>query len=365
MIFHLALALLQPGPELTIRNSLLELHKQGAFRACNAAVALPNGKVWTFAIGTSDEKGTPLKPSDRMLSGSIGKTYFMAEFLREWTRRGWGLDEPIRTWVGNEPWFEWLPGGPQITPRMLLNHSACLPEYFEIESAMEELNKSPLRAWTVADRLRHLKGQTSRGQVGKDFSYADTHYIVLAALYEKATGTNMTRQMERNLLHPLQLTGTIPSHRVAVRGLIAGYSTPLPPFTFKGPMVVKGKMLVNPQFEWGGGGFANTAESLARWQVALQTGKVLGPDLTKQMHTGIPANTGRDHQYGLGCQIRPYSGGLSYGHSGWFPGYLSDSAYFPKEGIAVAVQFNTDNMRSLKKNPYRYLTDILQLVTGK
>jgi hypothetical protein len=39
---------------------------------------------------------------------------------------------------------------------------------------------------------------------------------------------------------------------------------------------------------------------------------------------------GRETKYGLGVIIRPTRAGLSYGHSGFFPGYMTDVMYFPK-----------------------------------
>jgi len=34
--------------------------------------------------------------------------------------------------------------------------------------------------------------------------------------------------------------------------------------------------------------------------------------------------------------------GLTYGHSGWIPGYRSSVQYYPEHGFAVAFQINTD-----------------------
>ena len=47
-------------------------------------------------------------------------------------------------------------------------------------------------------------------------------------------------------------------------------------------------------------------------------------------------------RYGLGVAIVETDLGLTYGHSGFFPGYNSRVAYFPEYGIAVAIQINTD-----------------------
>jgi D-alanyl-D-alanine carboxypeptidase len=61
-------------------------------------------------------------------------------------------------------------------------------------------------------------------------------------------------------------------------------------------------------------------------------------------------------------QIRESPWGTSYGHSGWFPGYLTEVEYFPKHRVAIAVQFNTDIGRSLGKGLRAYIGDVAAVV---
>jgi D-alanyl-D-alanine carboxypeptidase len=42
-------------------------------------------------------------------------------------------------------------------------------------------------------------------------------------------------------------------------------------------MISGGKFVINPQFEWGGGGFATSARDLARWGHELYLGRALSP----------------------------------------------------------------------------------------
>ena len=57
----------------------------------------------------------------------------------------------------------------------------------------------------------------------------------------------------------------------------------------------------------------------------------------------VPARLGRDARYGLGVIIRPSPLGESWGHSGFFPGYATEMAYFPATRTAVALQINATN----------------------
>jgi D-alanyl-D-alanine carboxypeptidase len=119
--------------------------------------------------------------------------------------------------------------------------------------------------------------------------------------------------------------------------------------------------------EWTGGGFASTAGDLARWAKALYEGRVLGKRELEQMLAGVDATGGRGAggSYGLAVQIRNSDWGRSYGHGGWFPGYLSEMEYFPEKRIAVAIQFNTDNVRQLKRGPRAYIAEVMRIILGE
>jgi hypothetical protein len=76
----------------------------------------------------------------------------------------------------------------------------------------------------------------------------------------------------------------------------------------------------------------------------------------------VPRGGGKGVRYGLGVQILESEWGPSYGHGGWFPGYRTEVEYFPKHRVAVAMQFNTDVGRALKKGLRAYIGDVAGVV---
>jgi D-alanyl-D-alanine carboxypeptidase len=60
--------------------------------------------------------------------------------------------------------------------------------------------------------------------------------------------------------------------------------------------------------------------------------------------------------------IRQTPLGVSWGHSGFFPGYLTEMAYFPDHRIAVAVQYNSSDMPNLRTSPGAVLIELARLV---
>jgi len=128
-------------------------------------------------------------------------------------------------------------------------------------------------------------------------------------------------------------------------------------------MIVNGKFAINPQFEWTGGGYASTAHDLARWAKMIYEGKAFSPDLLPEVLEGVPAPMlGRETRYGLGAIIRKTQAGTSYGHSGFFPGYMTDMMYFPDKKFAVAVQVNSSVPKDIGRPLGRVLVEMADLI---
>jgi D-alanyl-D-alanine carboxypeptidase len=56
--------------------------------------------------------------------------------------------------------------------------------------------------------------------------------------------------------------------------------------------------------------------------------------------------------------------GVSWGHSGFFPGYLTEMRYYPQHRFAIALQFNTSVGRAIGRNPGMVLQDLAAIVAA-
>ena len=109
-------------------------------------------------------------------------------------------------------------------------------------------------------------------------------------------------------------------------------------------MVADGQLIFHPLVEWTGGGLYGNPQDLVRWARALYEGEAIaGNYLFDLLYSISASDPGRPEAlYGLGVAIRDTPVGLSYGHMGFFPGYVSTMQYFPADRVAVALQINTD-----------------------
>lgn len=351
-----------------VQAKLEELHAAAEVPGATVGFVLADGSSASVSTGLADvENRIPLKPTDRMLAGSIGKTFVAAVMLQLVQEGRARLDDRIEHWFGQEPWFSRVPNAKEITLRMLMNHSSGIPEHVLSRDFIAASKKYPDKIWRPEELIAYILDAKPLFPAGQGWSYADTNYILVGMIVERITKRSLYDEVTRRLLKPLRLERTVPSDRRIIPDLIPGYSMPNSPFGFEGRTIIDGKCIINPQLEWAGGGFASTPEDLARWAKALYEGRVLKKEMLAQMLSGVEAAGGRGggsgNRYGLGVQIRQSSEwGLSYGHGGWFPGYLSEMEYFPKYKVAIAVQFNTDAGRRMKKGTHAYIADFARVI---
>lgn len=349
-----------------LQLKLDEWHKAGSFPGATLGVVLANGESFGLAVGFSDrDSKTPMKPNDRMLAGSVGKTFAAATALQLIKEGKIGLDDKIEKYLGREPWFSRLPNAKDITVRQLMNHTSGLVRYEFKEQFTKDLTANPGKVWKPAELVAYLLDEKPPFEAGKGWDYSDTNYIVLGMIIEKVTGRKFYDEAGRRLIKPLKLTDTIPQDGPTLKGVVQGYAGPNNPFGGTDQMIASGKFAINPQFEWTGGGYASTAHDLARWAKMIYEGKAFSTDLLPQVVEGVAAPMlGRESKYGLGVIIRNTTAGTSYGHSGFFPGYLTDMMYFREHKVAVAVQVNTSVGRSLGKPLARVLVEAMEVIAA-
>jgi D-alanyl-D-alanine carboxypeptidase len=346
-----------------LQKVLNDLHEKNGFPGMTAAVVLPDGKVITAATGYADvESKKPMRPDDRMLAGSIGKTFFDAIFMRLADDGKLDLNQKISFWLKDEAWFQRLPNANDITFKMLLNHTSGIPEHVESPEFVAALWKDPDKVWTPKELLAYSLDKPAKFAAGQGWSYADTNFILAAYIVEKITKRPLYQQIHDQILKPLKLNHTDPSTSRTLNDLVMGYSMPNSPFLFEGRTLVDGKLRFNPQMEWAGGGFISNSSDLARWADLLYTGKAFDKKMLPAMETAVPAKTGKGDEYGLGVQVRHTNYGITYGHGGWFPGYLSEMEYFPERNTSIAVQINSDNFALVKMPTHKYVLAIADVL---
>lgn len=325
-----------------------------------------DGQVIALVSGLADRAtGRPMGIDDLLMTGSTGKTFFAAVALQLIESGALDLNAPISKYLGQKPWFSRLPNANDITVRMLMTHTSGLVRYEMNPAFTADLRAQPDKVWTPEEEIAYLLDAAPPFQAGQGWDYSDTNYIVLGLIMEDLTGTKLYDEVSRRFLRPLGLTHVAPTTSRRIPALAPGYAGPRDPLGLPDDMMVDGRLVINPQFEWTGGGYATSASDLARWGQALYTARAISPRMRDLMIAeAVPARLGPDTRYGLGVIVRPVTPvGPTWGHSGFFPGYLTELLHLPEAGVTLAVQVNSSAPRPPgTRAPLRFLYDLAALL---
>lgn len=341
----------------TIQKILQEFRDESKFPGAVAGVSFADGISMAVAVGYADRDAkTPMRESDLLHAGSVGKTFFAAFALQLVAEKRLKLDDRIAKYFGKEEWFSRLPNNETITVRMLLNHTSGLSPFGG--GFMQELAKSPGKERDPFEGVKSILGTKPLHAAGTKFSYTDVNYLLLAMIAEKVSGKKAYDEIKRRLLKPLNLRKIVPAASPTIPRLVPGYAGAGNPFG--GDQMMKdGRLLLNPRFGWAGNGFVSNAEDLARWYSAYCMGRAFNSRLLPEVFTAVDApELGQGARYGLGVVIHDTPLGKAYGHGGFFPGYVTWVRYYPNQRIAVALQLNTSDDSLIKKPIRDVLNDL-------
>ena len=349
----------------TLQKRVDSLVANSKFPGVVVGVSLNDGTTFAIAGGRADTaKQEAMKPNARLLLGSVGKTYFAAVALQLVAEGKLDLDAHISKYLGDEAWFARVPNAKDITVRQLMNHTSGLVRYEFNPAVTNAITADANKTFTPEERVSYIFDSPPPFAAGQGWQYSDTNYIVLGMIVEKIMKQPFYSLIERRILTPLNLRNTIPSDRRELPGVVQGYAGAGNPFGGKDAMWENGRMIMNPQMEWAGGGFAASADDLARWARLLYGGNVLTDAVKAQAFQGVPARgLGRGALYGLGVIIVPTDLGATYGHSGFFPGYLTEVRYYADHGFAISLIFNTSVSQAIPgRNPATLLHELARTV---
>ena len=345
----------------TLQAALDEWRVSTNTPGASLGVVLKDGTAIGLASGLADRTANrAMTPDDLLMAGSTGKTFFAAVALQLIEAGTLNLNAPISKYLGTKPWFSRLPNSKDVTVRQLMTHTSGLVRYEFNPKFTADLRADPDRTFTPEEEIAYLLDAKPPFAAGQGWDYSDTNYIVLGMIMEGLTGTKLYDEVQRRFLTPLKLTRVQPTTSRRVPGLVPGYAGPRDPLGLPDEVMTNGVFVINPQFEWTGGGYATSARDLARWGAALYTATAISPKMRDLMISeAVPAALGPNTKYGLGVIVRTTAAGPSWGHSGFFPGYQTELAYFPDSGATIAVQVNTSGPRTPgSRTLVRFLNDV-------
>jgi CubicO group peptidase (beta-lactamase class C family) len=220
-----------------------------------------------------------------------------------------------------------------VTLRQCLSHTGGLRECY----ALCELAGVPVAGMDETRLMRLLAGQRDLDfPPGTGWSYANTGFVLAAAVVRRRTGRSLAEFAGQRLFGPLgmQATRFRDDLAVPVRGLATGY-TPAPDGGWHRVDITEETV--------GDGGVVTCLSELAGWQHFMLTGVTLGTGIRDTLLQPAVLASGRRLPYALGLEITTVGGQPLYLHSGYIGGFRSALGYLIDDGVGVAVLANRDD----------------------
>ncbi|HZN05877.1 MAG TPA: serine hydrolase [Pyrinomonadaceae bacterium] len=286
-------------------------------------VVIKDGKIVKMeGYGLANiELNVPARPETVYKIGSVSKQFIATGIMLLIEEGKISLDDNIGKFLEGTP-ESWKP----ITIRHLLTHTSGI--------VREAPGFDPLKIQTDADVIKTAYSLPLRFTPGEKYEYCNVGYFTLAEIISKVSGKPWGDFLNERVFTPLGMTAT---RTTTVTDLV--------PNRANGYVWRNGKMqnatiflALRPS-----GAFLSTVIDLAKWDEALNNGKLLKRSTLEQMWTPLKLNDGKSHPYGFGWQLEPVNGHKQVNHGGSLPGFRAQLARFIDDKVTVVVLTNGDN----------------------
>ncbi len=296
-----------------------------------AVIVVEDGKaVFKGGQGLADiDARRTITPDTVFRLGSITKQFSAAVMLQLVSEGKVSLDDKLS---------KFLPGYPEpganATIAQLLNHTVGVQSYTGIPGFMDEAHTN--KPYTTEQMIALFRDLPSPSKPGERWQYNNSGYVLVGAVIEKVTGKPWHVNVEERISRPLGLT----SIRYGV--MEADTANMAKGYSLDSEKVVPAKK-IHMSVPHAAGALIGTVEDLAKWNEALNSGKVIPPELFAKMTAPTALPNEQTEDYGFGIEIRELKGRRALGHGGGIFGFNTDSIYLPDEDIFVAVFANSDS----------------------
>ncbi|GAA4599064.1 hypothetical protein GCM10023194_78120 [Planotetraspora phitsanulokensis] len=297
---------------------------------------------WVGSAGVGELGGTEAPPTDgHVRIGSNTKTFTATVVLQLVAEGRIGLDEPVAGYLPEFGLDE------RITVRMLLQHTSGVFNFtgdFDPDGtfvpgipatpAGKEWVEGRFTTYRPEELVRLALSKPARFEPGTDWSYANTNYVLARLLIEKVTGRRVAEEMQRLILGPLGLSGTI--QPTTETDIPEPHAHAYYRYEEDGQTQTVDVTRHNPSWISSGGDMISTTRDLHTFISALVGGKLLPDALLAEMCT--PESKAG---YGLGVFVQEAPGGATViTHNGGAAGHAALMYSTPDGGKTLTATLN-------------------------
>lgn len=320
---------------VAIEQKVADAKKEFGAPGLSAALVVDDELAWSKGFGLADvENQVPAQADTVYRIASISKPMAATAVMQLAEKGRVNLDDPVQKYV---PYFAAKPL--TVTLRHLMTHTSGIRHYKPGEFDMKEHFDS------VEDAIQIFADDPLLFTPGTLYSYSTYAFNLLAGVVETASGLTFEAYLKENVWGPSEMTSTHLEHQ----GEIVPHRARA--YLKAGPNGgVANAPFADLSIKWAGGGIISTAEDLARFHIALNTGKLLEPETLVEMYTPYTLSDGNVSNYGLGWQIHVDEKDRTWiAHGGGATGGSSYLLRYPDGKLAVALICNVQGAGDMRR----------------
>jgi D-alanyl-D-alanine carboxypeptidase len=274
------------------------------------------------------ELAAPVTPDTAFDMASVTKPFTATAIMMLVTDGKLALDAPISRYVDGTP-AAWA----AIKVRHLLTHTSGIAPPRSFASLLKPAQPF-LEDYTTRQMFEAATHDAVRFAPGERHVYRDTNYFLLGMIIERVSGERYGEFLARRIFRPLGMTSTtVPDSWQIVPRRASGYT-----LRDGAPARIRrdAQLELAPHT-----GLFSSAVDLAKFDAALDGGRVLPRAALEQMWTPAPLNDGSRWPYGFGWILGDRRGHRVVKHSG-ITGV--DYVKLPDDGLTVIALTNLGNL---------------------
>ena len=312
-----------------VAKQMLSRHTAGV----SVAVARDGRVILARGYGMANvEHSVPVTPDTVFHIASISKNILAAVVLQLFDEGKLRLDDDVTKYVPEAPTL-----GQHVTVQQLLNHTSGI---YGFTSLPDATNNERLEL-THEQVLGLIKDKPFDFEPGTRWRYNNSAFYLAGMVVERVTKQEYGAYVREHVFKPLGMSSASLCYaRMVVPHLASGYE-------------VDGGALVNAAFmtwklPFAGGAVCATATDLAKWQAALDSGRVLTPSSLALMRTPTTLADGTKIDYGLGTRLGSLDGHRVLGHYGGEGrgGFRPLLESFPDDHLTIVILMNMGDAAS-------------------
>ncbi|MFL5522826.1 MAG: serine hydrolase domain-containing protein, partial [Gemmatimonadaceae bacterium] len=314
-------------PYNTLYKNILSRHTAGV----SVAVARDGRVILARGYGMANvEHSVAVTPETVFHIASISKNILAAVVLQLFDEGKLRLDDDVTKYVPEAPTL-----GQHVTVQQLLNHTSGI---YSFTSLPDATNNERLEL-THEQVLGLIKDKPFDFEPGTRWRYNNSAFYLAGMVVERVTKQEYGAYVREHVFKPLGMSSASLCYaRMMVPHLASGYE-------------VDGGALVNAAFvSWklpfAAGAVCATATDLAKWQAALDSGRVLTASSLALMRTPTTLANGTKIDYGLGTRLGSLDGHRVLGHSGGGGGFRVLLESFPDDHLTIVILMNMGDAAS-------------------